>query len=104
MISIKPKVVDSPDISHPAQTGTNYVEYNVTHDLGVIPTLTRLFVKYSGRWTEAYDWAAQGDPSTYYGYLPQSHADIKTQLKVRVYRVGGSTFDIKFRFIAMGEL
>lgn len=89
-------VFESGIITHPEQTGNNYVEYTLNHNLGIQPFLTRMFALVSGDWVEQYDWATSG--ATYYGYYLQPSTDITNITKIRVLRIQSGNTDIKFRF------
>jgi len=103
MINLKtktasPKYFESSEISHPEQTGTNFVEYTVTHNFGLEPDLTRMYRLVNGTWREATDFFVNPSGPTNQGYSVTTAGTVgPNETKVRVYRLTVGTFTIKFR-------
>ena len=106
MIDLKTKAggskwFESASFEHPQQTGSSYVEYTLTHNLGVMPDLTRMFAfapLVDGGWYEEADFYNVG--SSLLNYNMQAQNPGNNSVKIRIYRRNYGTLKFKFYSIA----
>ena len=109
MIELKrtrsPQYFETAVINHPEQTSTNCVIYTLTHNLGAMPDLTRMFAfkqLIDGGWFEQPDLHVLGT-ATMHRYNLQAQGATSNSVKVRIYRVDadGATGKLKFHFYCL---
>lgn len=85
-------VFESGTFEHPVQTGGSFATYNIAHNRGIAPDITKLYTNdYTGAWIEWFDI------SGVYGYAVDPVAsDFNTQV-INVYRLDAVVNTIKFK-------
>ena len=85
---------ESGTFEHPVQNSGSFVAYNITHNKGKAPDVTKIYTNdYTGAWVEWFDI------SGVYGYaVDPVLSDFNTQV-INVYRLDSVVNTIKFKLL-----
>lgn len=88
------RMFESQVYEHPEQTGSSYVAYNIAHNLGGAPDITKAYQSLGGVWHELPDFYTNG--STSYSQLVAEFPSLN-EVTIYLFRTGSGTKSVKFR-------
>lgn len=99
MVNLKPKIIWSDVVNHPAQSGAGYTQITINHNQGREPDRVMLYAFNQGIWKPVYTVWLEG--SNYRGWYVTGHGNDQNTTLVFIHSLhvydGGSPVNCKVK-------